>query len=138
MRVLGDHRAGARPGGGNAARLLPFPRIFVMDSRTTRTLVTFRRPFMLAGLGGVQPAGSYTVRIEEERLDTLTVEAWRQTGCIIVLRRGGIEDHVEIDAQELQAALARDVDPGDGVTETPSPMDRSRRPRDPLRRGGRP
>ncbi len=32
-----------------------------MDSRTTRTLVTFRRPFTLTGLGGTLPAGSYTV-----------------------------------------------------------------------------
>lgn len=109
-----------------------------MDSRTTRTLVTFRRPFTLSGLAGAQPAGSYTVRIEEEKLDTLSVEAWRQTSCIIVLRRGGAEEHAAIDAQELQAALARDLDQGDGVTEGPSPMDRSRRSRDLLRRGGRP
>ncbi len=109
-----------------------------MNSRTTRTLVTFRRPFTLAGLGGTQAAGSYTVRTEEERLDTLTLEAWRQTSCVIVLRRGGIEEHVDIDPQELRDALARDLDPGDGVTEGPSPMDRSRRARDLLRRGGRP
>ena len=109
-----------------------------MDTRATRTLVTFRRPFTLSALGGMQPAGSYTVRTEEERLDTLTVDAWRQNGCIIVLRRGGTEDHVAIDPQELRDALARDIDPGDGVYEGPSPMDRSRRARDLLRRGGRP
>jgi hypothetical protein len=109
-----------------------------MDSRTTRTLVTFRRPFTLSGLDGVQPAGSYTLRIDEERLDTLTIDAWRQTACIIVLRRNGADEHVAIDPRELSEALARDLDTGDGVTEGPSPMDRSRRARDLFRRGGRP
>ena len=107
-----------------------------MDNRTTRTLVTFRRPFALSALAGVQPAGSYTIRTEEERLDTLTVEAWRQTSCIIVLRRGGTEEHVEFDPQELRDALARDAGPEDGTFT--GPVDRSRRPRDLLRRGGRP
>ena len=107
-----------------------------MDTRAIRALVTFHRPFTLSALGGVQPAGSYTVRTEEERLDTLTVDAWRQTGCIIVLHRGGAEEHVDIDPQELRAALARDAGPDDGTSTVP--VDRSRRPRDQLRRGGRP
>ena len=109
-----------------------------MESRITRTLVTFRRPFTLPGLGGPKPAGSYTVRIEEERLDTLSIDAWRQTGCIMVLRQNGAEEHVAVDPRDLSAALAHDLDPGDGVTEGPSPMDRSRRARDLFRRGGRP
>lgn len=107
-----------------------------MNTRTTRTLVTFRRPFALSALAAVQPAGSYTVRTEEERLDTLTVDAWRQTGCIIVLRWGGTEEHIDIDPQELRDALARDAGPDDGAST--GPVDRSRRPRDLLRRGGRP
>lgn len=109
-----------------------------MATRIIRSLATFRRPFTLAGLDGVQPAGAYTVRSEEERLETLSLDAWRQTACIIVVHRNGGEEHVVIDPRDLQEALARDVDPGDGISEGPSPLDRSRRSRDLLRRGGRP
>lgn len=128
------------PGRGRTAqavRLLPPFRESVMQSRTTSKLVTFRRPFTLSALDGIQPAGSYAVLIEEEMLDALSFIGWRQTGCVIVLHRGGGEEHVAIDPQELREALVRDGDQGTDPPASPSvAVTRSRRARDQLRRGG--
>ena len=109
-----------------------------MESRTTSKLVTFRKPFTLSGLDGIQPCGSYTVLIEEEMLDALSFVGWRQTGCVIILHRQGGEDHVAIDPQELREALVRDGDQGTDPPTAPSvAAGRGRRARDQLRRGGR-
>src|SRR3954468_22882614 len=87
-----------------------------MLTRTSHSHVTFRRPFRLAAMDAVAPAGSYKVDLEEERLDTLTVEAWRQTAVILQLTMGGITEYVAVDPQDLHEALERDgdetVDPG--------------------------
>ena len=87
-----------------------------MDNRITTQLVTFRRPFTLSGLGGIQPPGTYTVRTEEEMLDTLSFVAWRRIGCTIVLHQDGAAEYAPIDPQALREALLRDgaqgADPG--------------------------
>jgi hypothetical protein len=59
-----------------------------MQSRTSHSHVTFRRPFQLAGMDGSAPAGRYKVALEEEQLDSLTVEAWRQTSVTLADRLG--------------------------------------------------
>ena len=105
-----------------------------MDSRITSKFVIFRRPFTLSGLGGTQPPGTYTVRTEEEMLDTLSFVAWRQVGCTIVLHRDGAVEYAAIDPQELREALVRD---GDQSTDPPAAPSVGRRAREPLRRGGR-
>jgi hypothetical protein len=92
-----------------------------MESRTTSKTATFRRPFTLSGLDGIQLPGSYTILIEEEMLDTLAFVGWRQTGCAIVLRRNGGEEHVAIDPQELREALVHDGDQGTDPPAAPSP-----------------
>lgn len=79
-----------------------------MQSRTTHSHVTFRRPFRLSGMGEMAPAGRYRVDLEEERLDSLTVEVWRQTAVILQVTSAGITDHVTVTPQELRSALARD------------------------------
>ncbi len=110
-----------------------------MESRTTSKLVTFRKPFTLAGLDGIQPPGTYAVRIEEEMLDTLSFAAWRQTACTLLLHRDGGVEYVAIDPQELREALVRDGDQGTDPPAAPSVAARNgRRARDQLRRGGRP
>jgi hypothetical protein len=91
-----------------------------MESRATSKTVTFRRPFTLSGLDGIQPPGSYTILIEEEMLDTLAFVGWRQTGRAIVLRRNGGEEHVAIDPQELREALVHDGDQGTDPPAAPS------------------
>ena len=108
-----------------------------MENRTTSKLVTFRRPFTLSGLDGIQPSGSYMVLREEVMLDTLSFIGWRQTGCVIVLRQNGGEEHVAIDPQELREALVRDGDQGTDPPASPS-VAVSGRSRGRSRQGGRP
>ena len=110
-----------------------------MQSRTTSKQVTFRRPFTLSGLDGAQPPGTYTVRTQEEMLDTLSITGWRQTGCVIVLHRDGGVEYAAIDAQELREALVRAGDQGTDPPAAPCvAVNRARRSRDQMRRGGRP
>ena len=90
-----------------------------MDTRSISSQITFRRPFRLNGVDGLQPAGSYTLTVEEERLDTLSVDAWRRTSATLYVPQGGAIDHAAISMEELQAALARDASPTDTSAEPP-------------------
>jgi hypothetical protein len=60
------------------------------------------------------PAGSYKLALEEESLDTPTVEAWRQTAAILQITTGGITEHVSVDPQALRDALLHDGDDSAG------------------------
>ena len=91
-----------------------------MDTRSTSSQVTFRWPFHLNGIDGLQPAGAYTLTVEEERLDTLSVDAWRQTSVTLYVPQGGAIDHAAISMEDLQAALARDTSPDQGASAQPS------------------
>jgi hypothetical protein len=106
-----------------------------MDTRSTVELVTFHKSFALSTVEGIQPPGIYTVRREEEMLDTLSVAGWRLTGCTIQLYKRGAAECVDIDLQELREALVRDGD--DGSVDPPmaalSTAGRSQRVRDFLR-----
>lgn len=82
-----------------------------MNTRSTSSQIAFRRPFRLNGVEGLQPAGSYTLTVEEEKLDTLTVDAWRQTSATLYVPQGGAIDHAAISMEDLEAALARDASP---------------------------
>jgi hypothetical protein len=85
-----------------------------MNRSTSRT-VTFTKPFLLAELDGIQPAGCYTIETEEELLQALSFEAWRRLSTTIRLPRrpgGPPDDQVaEIDPVALDAALALDTGP---------------------------
>ena len=84
-----------------------------MNARTSRKTVTFTRPFALSGIDGVQPAGTYAVETDEELLPGLSFPAYRRVATLIFLpsRRCGpvMEEVVEIDPLELQAAQERDA-----------------------------
>ena len=84
-----------------------------MTVRTSRKSVTFTQPFSLSGIDEVQPAGTYTVETDEELLPGLSFPAYRRIATLIFLRsRGGgaiVEEVVNIDPLELQAAQERDV-----------------------------
>src|SRR5258706_12984131 len=104
-------RRGAQPGGRDVVRLLPFLESEVtMPTRTSYSQVTFLRPFRLPGMEADAPAGSYKLALEEERLDTPTVEAWLQTAAILQITTAGITEHVSVDPQVLRAALQQDGD----------------------------
>jgi hypothetical protein len=81
-----------------------------METRTTSHKVTFAKPFCLAGLDDIQPAGTYMVSVVEEQLDTLSFMGWRQVAATLQIRRGGATEHVAIDMQDLRGALLRDSD----------------------------
>ena len=68
-----------------------------MPERTTRTTVTFLRPFSLTDVDGVQPAGTYTVETVDTTLDNLSFIAYRRVSTSIML------------PLELEAAVKRDA-----------------------------
>jgi hypothetical protein len=83
-----------------------------MNSRTTRSAVTFARPFRIAGYEDELPAGDYQVDVDEELLEGLSFEAYRRTGTYLLVGsqaggRGSAEMR-PIDPRDLEAALVRD------------------------------
>ena len=78
-------------------------------TRQSSTTVTFLRPFILDGFEQLQPAGSYTLDIEEELLDTLLSPVWKRTSTTMRLRRHGAIEQVPVDPERLKEALARDA-----------------------------
>jgi hypothetical protein len=82
-------------------------------TRTKIRDVRFRRPFVLAGVEGEQPAGTYEVEIEEEPLPGLSFPVFRRVDVRITLplRIMGARGHqvVPIKFEDLEAALARDA-----------------------------
>lgn len=97
-----------------------------MTTRTTKTTVTFTRPFSLNGFDGMQPAGSYSVETDEELLDGVSFPAYRRMATMMQLlpalsaqhsadakavAAGGILQVAVIDPSQLATALAADVAP---------------------------
>ena len=83
-----------------------------MAGRTTRTSVTFSRPFSLKDVDGIQPAGTYRVQTVEVTPDDLSVPAYRRVSTTIDLPPVGVAGSkrqvIAIDPLELEAALERD------------------------------
>jgi len=85
-----------------------------MTTRTTKSTVTFTRPFSLSGFDGEQPAGSYSVETDEELLDGMSFPAYRRMATMMQLNtsssgRGGVLQVAVIDPGQLEAALAADA-----------------------------
>jgi hypothetical protein len=84
-------------------------------SRTSEQTVTFRRPFVLPGLDGMQPAGDYAVEMDEELLDGISFTAYRRVRALIHLHAKPGDPRVTqvaaIDPNDLDAAVARDNAP---------------------------
>jgi hypothetical protein len=82
--------------------------------RSTRDMVTFDHPFTLAGLEGLQPAGTYMVITEEEEVPGLTFIAWRRVATQIYLPAMGVKSAMEqvvtIDPRELAEARMHDAE----------------------------
>ena len=83
-----------------------------MAGRTTRTSVTFSRPFALADLDGIQPAGTYRIQTVDVAVDDLSLPAYRRVSTTIELpavgTAGSRKRVVAIDPLELDAALKND------------------------------
>jgi len=85
---------------------------------------------------GVQQSGTYTIRTEEQMLNTFSFIGWRQAGTIMVLHRDGGVEYAAINRQELREALVRDGDQGTNPPTTPATAGvGSRLLREQMRRG---
>ncbi len=84
-----------------------------MRKRTDR--VAFRRPFVLNGMKGPQPPGTYSVETHDERSGILSfLYGERRSTWMLICRDhgiGGILKSVGIDPSDLAAALKRDALP---------------------------
>jgi len=81
-----------------------------MQSRTRHSHVTFGRPLRLAGMDSWAPSGRYTLALEEEQRNSLTVGVWRQTSVTLQIVSAGASEHLRFDPTELHDALLRDCD----------------------------
>ncbi len=78
--------------------------------RLTYKHVTFRRPFVLAGLDGSQPPGTYTIETVEALIDTVSALVYRRTATLIhVTSAPGMKQGFPISPEDLELALARDA-----------------------------
>ena len=83
-----------------------------MTIRTTKSRVTFNRPFSLKGVDGVQPPGSYEVETDEEVIEGNERTVYRRVATILYLSAGGTTVSCTIDPDDLAAVLARDAADG--------------------------
>lgn len=83
-----------------------------MNTRSSRSTVTFFNPFSLSGYSGELPAGDYEVIVEEDLLQGNNFVAWRRTATYLtVCGRGSHAGRTEMRATtnlDLNAALSRD------------------------------
>ena len=84
------------------------------ETRTTRTTLCFRAPFMLASLGELLPAGSYEVDTEEERIPGIERAAYVRVATLLRVQSTGKVETMTVDPAELKAALAQDAHAGGG------------------------
>lgn len=86
-----------------------------MIERTTKAIVTFARPFVLAGFDQKLPAGNYLVETDEELLQGLSFPAYRRVATTFYVDalpgRPGERQAWRIDPEALDAALVRDGTP---------------------------
>jgi len=75
----------------------------------------------MTGLDEMQPAGSYTVKMEEEPIAGLSSPAWKRIATVMEVARGKLTGYVKIDPRELSGALLRD-----GAEPAPPPAGRQR------------
>ncbi|MEO3429263.1 hypothetical protein AAFN88_10430 [Pelagibius sp. CAU 1746] len=83
-----------------------------MTTRIIEKTVTFQRPFVLAGLDEVLPAGDYLVETEEELIGGLSYAAYRRISTVLRLQAESGLPHLTramtVDPEELDQALRRD------------------------------
>jgi hypothetical protein len=82
-----------------------------MLSRSQRTTIVFRRPFLLKGHARPQPAGTYDIETEEELLEGLSFPAYRRVSTMMTPRAqapGTALQALLVDPAELEKAQAAD------------------------------
>lgn len=83
-----------------------------MEVRTTRSTVRFSSEFLLHGLDGPQPPGEYRVDYDEEQIEGISFLAFRRVATFLhlpaIATGHSTRQMVPVDADELEAALAKD------------------------------
>jgi hypothetical protein len=83
-----------------------------MTTRTTETTITFRQPFTLSSVDGVQPAGTYRLVTDEDEIPGLSFLALHRTATMLQLPALSAPSSsyrvVPVDPAELQKALEAD------------------------------
>jgi hypothetical protein len=84
-----------------------------MTVRTTKSTVTFVRPFRLGAFGEQLPAGRYPIEIDEELLEGVSFPAYRRTATTMQLIADpvhpGVAEFAMVDPAQLEEALAEDA-----------------------------
>ena len=88
-----------------------------MTERTTRSSVRFAYPFYLTGIEGSYPPGTYPIEVSEEPIEGMSFVGYRRTQTTIELPSNTAyvsRQVVEIEPADLAAALARELEAGNG------------------------
>jgi hypothetical protein len=93
-----------------------------MIARSREKMVSFTKPFVLAGVDHALPAGEYRVKTDEELIEGISFPVYRRVATMIFVpaqaQRGSIE-MVTIDPAVLQAALDRDAEVAETAAQSP-------------------
>jgi len=77
---------------------------------THRSSVTFASPFVVKGVVGMQPAGTYAIETDEEVIESNDHVVRRRIATLIFITRGNAIETCTIDPADLAAAIANDHD----------------------------
>ena len=84
-----------------------------MSTRSTESTIRFGQAFCLSQFDRAQPAGSYQLVTEEERLEGLSFAAFQRVRTLLYLPANGRPAHLrqafEVDPAELAAAVVADA-----------------------------
>jgi hypothetical protein len=84
----------------------------IMKVRTTKSTVTFARPFRLGPFGEQLPTGRYPIEIDEELVDGMSFPAYLRTATMMQLmpdpQRPSVTEIAMVDPQQLEEALTMD------------------------------
>ena len=79
--------------------------------------MSFAYPFYLAGIDGSYPPGTYAIEVSEEPIEGMSFVAYRRIQTTIELPSNTAyvsRQVVEIEPADLEEALARDFETGNG------------------------
>jgi len=88
-----------------------------MTERTTRSSVSFAYPFYLSGVERIYSPSTYAIELSEEAIEGMLFVAYRRKQTTIELPSNTAHvsrQVVEIEPADLEAALARDLETGNG------------------------
>jgi hypothetical protein len=87
----------------------------MMEIRSTRTTLTFRKEFTLPYQDRQVPPGDYVLVVEEERLQGLTFDAYRRVSGFLIVEGGsahpGRTEMIPVTEAEVAQLVAGDQDP---------------------------